>query len=223
VVGLEWLGGGAAADGVEQRRFDLEEAARVEESPERLDHLCPSAEHLGDGGIGEEVHVALAVALLDIFEAVPLGGRRQQGFAEVLVAPRADRQGARLGADGRAFHQHVVGEIEELELRGVALRQAVRSNQRLRIAVRGADHEEGAALRDHAPEEWKVRGVGGELVLEGQLGARVFIGGEEDHLAALALELRRRPKGVRVGQDAELPQALCFVLSFPRSSAGRFR
>jgi len=47
----------------------------------------------------------------------------------------------------------------------------------LGIAVRGADHQKRAALGDHAAEEWHVRRLLGELVLERQFGAGFLVGG----------------------------------------------
>ena len=96
------------------------------------------AEDLGDVGIREQVDVALAVALLDVGEAVPLVGRRQERLAEVLIALRLDRElvGARL--EHRAFDADVVGEIDELDLAAsFAARQVLRPHERLRVCRRG--------------------------------------------------------------------------------------
>ena len=68
----------------------------------------------------------------------------------MLVAARADRQGARLRPDGRPFDQDVVGEVEKLEHAGVALAQAVGSNEGLCVSVWGADDEEGTTLGNDA-------------------------------------------------------------------------
>src|SRR5690606_31253344 len=72
VVRAEGLGRGAAADGVEERGLHLEEAALVEEAAEGLHDGGARSEGLGDLGVREEIDVTLAVALLDVLEAVPL-------------------------------------------------------------------------------------------------------------------------------------------------------
>ena len=77
--------------------------------------------------------------------------------------------------------------------------------------MRSADHQERAALGDHAAEERDMRRVVGELVFEGQLGAGFFVGGELDQAAALVFELRVGAPGIRVRQDTQLAQALCLV------------
>ena len=76
VVRVERLGCRAAADRVEQGRLDLEEVEPIEKAPQGLDDDCAGAEDLGDGGVGEEVDVPLAVPLLDVLEAVLLRGGR---------------------------------------------------------------------------------------------------------------------------------------------------
>ena len=98
----------------------------------------------------------------------------------------------------------MVGEVEELEHGRIALVEAVGPDQCLSIAVRGADHQEGASLGDHAAEERKVWCVVGELVLEGQLGAGFFVGGKQNQAPPLVFELRIGAPCIRVGQDAQL-------------------
>ena len=56
-----------------------------------------------------------------------------------------------------------------------------------------------------------AQGVVGELVFEGELRARAFIGRKRHDLPTPFLELRARSKGVRVGQHVELPEALGLV------------
>ncbi|MBW2159144.1 MAG: hypothetical protein JRH14_04135 [Deltaproteobacteria bacterium] len=91
VVRIKRLGRGATADRMKQWRLDLEETEDVEEAAKRLHDERARAEDLGDRRIGEEVYVAFAVPLFDVFETVPLGGRGQEGFPEVLVAAGAHR------------------------------------------------------------------------------------------------------------------------------------
>src|SRR5690606_14056482 len=109
---------GAAADGVEERGLHLEEAALVEEAAEGLHDGGARPEGLGDLGVREEIDVTLAVALLDVLEAVPLGGRREHRLGHVAIAIGAEGEGAGLRLDGGAFDEDVIGEVELLELRG---------------------------------------------------------------------------------------------------------
>ena len=74
VVGLERPRDGAARDGLHHRRFHLEEPPRVEELPQRLDHTRAKQEDRARVGIDHEIHVALAIARLDVLQAVPLLG-----------------------------------------------------------------------------------------------------------------------------------------------------
>ena len=129
----------------------------------------------------------------------------------MLVAAGAHRERAGPGADGGAFDEDVVGEVEELEHGRVPLAEAVGPHQGLRVAVRSANHEKRAALGDHAAEEREMRRVVRELVFERQLGAGVLVGRELDQPAALLFELRGGAPGVRIRQHAELAEALRLV------------
>src|SRR5947207_2936840 len=74
VVGLARPRDGAGRDGLHHRRFHLEERPRIEELPQRLDHTRAEEEDGARVGIHHEIHVALAVARLDVLQAVPLLG-----------------------------------------------------------------------------------------------------------------------------------------------------
>jgi hypothetical protein len=63
---------GAAGHALHHRRLDLEEAALAEEAPDVIDDAAPDLEDAPRLGVGDEVEVALAVARLDVLEAVPL-------------------------------------------------------------------------------------------------------------------------------------------------------
>ena len=100
VVRLEWPGDGAARDRLHHRRLDLQEAARVEEPPQRRDEPRAEQEDRADVGVHDEVHVTLPIAGLHVLEAVPLLGQRPQRLRE--EAPRLDVDRELAGA--RAEH-----------------------------------------------------------------------------------------------------------------------
>ncbi len=84
VVRDERLGQGAAVERLQHRRLDLDEAARVEEAADGGDDPRALEEHLARVVVGDQVEVALAVARLDVGEAVVLLGQRAQRLAEQL-------------------------------------------------------------------------------------------------------------------------------------------
>jgi hypothetical protein len=219
VVRLEGLGDGAAPHRVEERGLHLQEPLVVQEAADLLHHQRPGTKHVAHVGVGEEIHVALAVALLHVGEAVPLLGRRQERLAHVLVAIGADRQVTLHGADERAEDRDVVREIEELELRAIgsgerrlAVLAGLVAHQGLGVAERGADHQEGTALgHDPAIEREAVLGPD-ELRLEGDrlqellVQARLTDLGEEGTARGVSLCLG--PKGVGERLGAVLAQGL---------------
>ena len=68
----ERLGHRAARDHLQHRRLDFHEVERVEEAAQVLHDARALAEHLAALVADDQVDVALAVALLDVGEAVPL-------------------------------------------------------------------------------------------------------------------------------------------------------
>ncbi len=99
VVGDEGAGGGAAGRGLEDGRLDLQEAALVQEAADGGDDAAAQAEEVSHLGVGDEVEVALAVADLDVLQAVPLLGRRAEGLGENGVAVGLDRGLAGAGGE----------------------------------------------------------------------------------------------------------------------------
>ena len=83
VVGDERPRERAAGDRLHHRRLDLEEAARREEAAEGLEEQRALPEDVAGLGVGDQVEVALAVAALDVLQAVPLLGQRLQRLGEV--------------------------------------------------------------------------------------------------------------------------------------------
>ena len=92
VVGGEGARRRAAVERLEHRRLDLEEAARVEEGAQRRARarLREQRDLGAPRSFDEQVEVALAVARLDVREAVPLLGQRPQALGEQLERARVD-------------------------------------------------------------------------------------------------------------------------------------
>ena len=114
VVRGERARGSAAGDGVQHRRLDFEVAARVK----KLAHGAQDGRALDEGlahlGVGEEVHVALAVADLYVLQATPLVGQREHRFGQEGDARDFQRELAGACAHERAAHADVVAEVEQL-------------------------------------------------------------------------------------------------------------
>jgi len=140
-----------------------------------LHHPRARAEDLRHDGVCEQVDIAFAVALFDVLEPVPLGGRWEECLAEVIVATGAERECAGSRADEGAFDQYVVGEVEELEKCSISLAQAIGADEGLRVAMRSANYEKRAALGDDATEKGEMRRVVTELVFERKLRARRLV------------------------------------------------
>ena len=100
VVGDERPRGRAAVERLQDRRLDLDEARVVEEAADRGDHLRAGDEDRARLLVGDQVELAVAMAGLDVGEAVVLVGRRA---AATWPAARSRRSAAtaRRGACGR--------------------------------------------------------------------------------------------------------------------------
>src|SRR2546428_625138 len=105
----------SARDGLHHRRLDLEEAARVEERAQRRDEPAPQREGLAHLGIDHQVDVALAVARLDVLQAVPLLGQRAQRLGEELEVLDRHRQLALARPEQLAGDADEVTDIEVRE------------------------------------------------------------------------------------------------------------
>ena len=112
----------AAVERLQHRRLDLEEAALVEEARgPRATSRRAQDEQLARLLVGEQVELAVAVARLDVGEAVVLVGRRAQRLRQQRPAVDAQRQLAAARAEGRALDADQVAEVEVDEpLVGVA-------------------------------------------------------------------------------------------------------
>ena len=80
----------------------------------RRDDFGAGDECLAHFRIGDQIQVALAVARLDIFEAVPLLGHGEQDLREEVELLDVDAQLACLGAEEIAVGADDVAEVDEL-------------------------------------------------------------------------------------------------------------
>ena len=119
VVRHERPGRRAAGERLHHRRLDLEVAAAVEEPPEEADDRRPALEDLAGLGVHGQVEVALAVALLDVLEAVPLLRKRPEAFREKRQGTRLDRKLAGARPEELALDAQPVAEVQRaVELEG---------------------------------------------------------------------------------------------------------
>ena len=148
----------AAGNRLHHRRLDLEIPAAVEELAQRREHLAAHLEHFARLGIDDEIEIALAIADLDVGQAVPLLRQRQMALRQKLEARRPDRQLVGARAEQMPFDADDVAEIEQPEHLEIALRErvlpdvdldarsAVGQHQKIRLAE--AADAENAAARD---------------------------------------------------------------------------
>ena len=102
-------------DRLHHRRLDLQEAARVQEAAHLGDDPRPAPERLDHGRVGEQIHVALSIANLDVAQAVPLVRQRAQGFRQQRQRRRLDGKLPGLGPKEAAVHADEVADVQTLE------------------------------------------------------------------------------------------------------------
>ncbi len=140
----------------------------------RMEVIDPAArfEDAARIGVDDQIEIPLAIADLDVRQAVPLLGQREQALREKVQSRRPDRELVRLGAEQPALDADPVAEIEqlvdpEIELRDrvlpdvhLHLRAAVRQHEEVRLAERadGQDASGGDGL-DAIGLELVVRAV----------------------------------------------------------------
>ncbi len=128
----------AAGDLLHHRRFHFKVAALVEELPQRAQHLGALHEDFAAVEVGEEVDVALAVANLDVGEAVELLGQCEHGLGEECELLDVDGQLAGAGAEEIAGDADVVAEVEQLVERKALLADGVEAHVNLQALRRPA-------------------------------------------------------------------------------------
>jgi hypothetical protein len=146
VVGDEGPRHGAARDHLHHRRLDFHEVERLEEIAQVLDDARALAEHLAALVAHDQVHVALAIALLDVGEAVPLVGQRPQRFHQQPHAFRLHRELTGPGLEQRAFGAEDVADVPALEF---VVRRAERGGLQEHLDVAAAVAQLGEARLAH--------------------------------------------------------------------------
>src|ERR1700690_1940258 len=86
----EWASGGATRERLHHRRLHFDEAAIVEVATDVADDFRPRIEDLLDVVIDDQIDVALAVALLDVSEAVPFLRQRPERLSQEVESGRLD-------------------------------------------------------------------------------------------------------------------------------------
>ncbi len=115
----------AAGDRLHHRGLDLEEAAGAKELARGVEDLGAGAEDLAHVGVHEQIEIALAVAHLDVGQAVPLLGQRTQRLGEVVDRRGEQRRLAGPGTEQPPLEARDVAEIELAKDREVVLADLV--------------------------------------------------------------------------------------------------
>ena len=110
----EWTRCGPAVKRLEHRRFHFDEATRIEKTPQRLHHAAALHKYFAHLRVHEHVRVALAIAQLDVGQAMPLLGQRQQRLCEEGQLVNVDGEFASLGAKQVSARANVITDIEQL-------------------------------------------------------------------------------------------------------------
>ena len=202
----EWPRRCSARNRVHHRRLDFEIAAGDEELAHRLHDLRALDEDVERGWIGDQIDVALSIALFLVGEPVELFRQRPQRLREQPHLARLDRQLASLGLEQRAPCADEVAQVPVLEGIERLGAECVERDVELDAAAHVLQRREGG-LAHHALQHHSSRDCHGCMQ-------------RFELLVALAVEfavqLRREriaPEVVRVGvtkraQRCELRQAL---------------
>ena len=147
MVGLEGARGCSAGDLLHHRRFHFEIAAVVEKLAQGLQRFRALYKNFAAFEVGEEVHIALAVAELDVGQAVEFFGQGQHGFGEEGEALDVDGELAGACAEEIAADADVVAEVEKFIEREALLADGVEADVDLEaLAVLLQGGEAGLAL-----------------------------------------------------------------------------
>ena len=128
MVGLEGPRRRAAGNLLHHRRFHFKIAALVKEPAQRLERLGALDEDFARFEVGEQVHIALAVAQLHVGQAVKLLRQRQHGLGQEGQPLHVDGQLAGPGAEQVARHADVVAQVEQLVERKALLAHRVQAD-----------------------------------------------------------------------------------------------
>ena len=80
VKGLKWLGRGAAGNGLHHWSLDLDVSPLIQEISNLADDLRPLEKHFLNVRICDQIQITLPVTNLRVSQAMPLLGRRPEGF-----------------------------------------------------------------------------------------------------------------------------------------------
>ena len=111
VVGNEGAGGGAAGDGVEHGGLDFHIAVGVEITAHEADKLRADLKNAAHLGIDDEIHIALAIAGLQVGQAVEFFGQGQQALGQQRGLMHTHGNFAALGAEHVAADAHDVADV----------------------------------------------------------------------------------------------------------------
>jgi hypothetical protein len=134
-----WPRRGPARDHLHHRRLDLEEAAGVQELADPPDDRRPRLEDLPRLLAGGEVEVALAVAGLDVGQAVPLLRHRPHRLGEHLQVVHLERQLPRARPDQRPGGPDDIPQIEVVEHQLGLLRHVGQPDEELQLLLAVVD------------------------------------------------------------------------------------
>ena len=135
MVGDKRLGVGAAGDGVQHRRLDLEKAMLDHEAADGAHRLAARHKAQPRLLVGDQVDITLAVFLLLVGHAVKLVGQRPQAFGQQAQLADPDRQLAGAGLEQDAFGAQDVAQVPALEIVVNGLAQHVAADKELDAAV----------------------------------------------------------------------------------------
>ena len=199
VVGDEGAGVGAAGLEVEDRRLDLHEAVVGQGGAERGHHGMADLEDPPGLLVDDEIGVALAVAGVDVGQALPLVGQWAQRLGQQLEAVHLDGELSLPGHHDRALDAHPVAQIEGVEAVVGVLAQHSPGDEELQLS--GPIAKGGEGQLSLPADEHEAAGHGDPLVGLGP--------GRELGVAVADLTQRVGAiEAVRVGVGAVLPERL---------------
>ena len=135
VVGVEGAGRGTDLKGGQDGGVHFEEALLVQISADLLQDLAALDEGVLDLGVGDQVHIALAIPHLGVGQAVELLGQGTQALGQQGRLGGAHAQFAGLGAEHLALHADDIAHVQLLE-GGVRLfAQLIAADVQLNVAL----------------------------------------------------------------------------------------
>jgi len=169
VMGNERLGRRAARDRVQHRRLDLEIAAAGEMVAQHRDQPAAPSQGLATVRVHDQVEIALAVAQLDVGEAVIFLGQWPQCLGQHAQRGGVDGQFAARGAPDQPLDPDQVADIEHAQNGEARLGQKILVAENLNFAGRIVQIDEHAAVA-HRPD------AAGDSHLLAGFGARGQLG-----------------------------------------------